>query len=294
MSINSLDHLMRKSTDGSIYSTDWQFTTNRISVATRWNDVSSLNTAPGPVNTYSATNGALTWVDCNSSSTFAIPIGPDVDEAGGITKHVIYASALSAVAAAVPGVLMLVDLQGYWPGISVNTTSPQSLSGTPTLRYPNGEGLKMYPVVTSATGAGTPSLSISYTNQAGTPSRSLSHTITMPASIPVSTIYQASPSTTTVSAGPFLPLQGGDTGVSNVTSVTFSSTTSGVIALCLARPILTIPIAIASLLSEKDLVNQFTSLPRVRNGACLVWLYYTGAAAGANTNVYGTLEAVWG
>ena len=292
MPINSLDHLMRKSTDGSITSVDWQFTTSRACVANRWNDASALNTV-GYVNTYPATNGALTWVDCNSSSSFALPLGEVVDEINGFSRHIIYGSALSASAAAVPSVLMLVDLQGYWPGIT-NITSPQTLSGTPTLRYPNGEGLKLYPVVTTATGSSSPVLSLSYTNQAGTPDRNLSHALLMGGSVPVHTIYHYAPSSTVFGASPFLPLAGGDTGVQNVTSVTMSAATAGAFALCLAKPLITIPISTVSSIVERDFVTQFTNLPRVYNGACLTWLYYSGAAAAINSNVYGSLEMVWG
>lgn len=290
MPINSLDHLMRKTTDGSITSVDWQFTTNRVCVANRWNDAAALNTT-GPRNTFPGT--ALTWVDCNSSSSFALPIGQAVEEASGFSRHLIFGSAVSAAAAAVPGVLMLVDLQGYWPGLT-NVTSPQTLSGTPTLRYPNGEGLKLYPVVTTVTGAGTPTLSLSYTNQAGTPDRNLSHALLMGGSVPVHTIYHYAPSSTVFGASPFLPLAGGDTGVQNVTSVTMSAATAGAFALCLAKPLITIPIVQVSSIVERDFVTQLTSVPRIYNGACLTWLYYSGAATLVDSNIYGSLEMVWG
>ncbi len=286
MPINSLDHLMRKSTDGSAYPIDWQFTTNRACTANRWNDATLLNTTPSY--SYAATNGALTWVNCNSSSQFALPIGETIDEISGFSKHIIFGSAVTAVGTAVPSVLMLVDLQGYWPEIAISGT--QSLSGTPTLRYPNGEGLKVYPVATSTTGTGTPNISLSYTNQAGVSGRSLSHTLPGVASTPFATLYHNA----ATGAGPFLPLQGNDTGVQNVTSMSFSTSTTGAIALCLVKPLITIPMVTVSSIVERDFVNQFTSLPRIYNGACLTWLYYTGAAAVINSNVYGTLETVWG
>jgi hypothetical protein len=292
MPITSLDYLMKRSTSGSIFSTDWQFTTSRVSVAGRWNDTSIINTPPSFVNEYPGT--ALTYVNCNSSSQFSVDSGPNVDEINGVTKHIIYSSAMSSVSTAVPGLLMLVDLQGYWPGISTDTTDEQTLSGTPTLRYNNGEGLKLYPVVTTATGAGTPSLSISYTNQSSTSGRSLSQTLAMIASATIGTLYHANPATANQGSGPFLPLANGDTGVQNVANVTFSAATAGNIALCLAKPLLTVPIGVIHQLVERDFVNQLTSLPRVYNGACLTWLYYTGAAAVVDTNVFGTLEMVWG
>lgn len=57
-------------------------------------------------------------------------------------------NAWSTAATGVPGTLMLVDLQGYWPGISNNTTSAQTLVGTPSLRYANGAGCRLYWVQT--------------------------------------------------------------------------------------------------------------------------------------------------
>jgi hypothetical protein len=294
MPINSLDHLMRKTTDGSIQSTDWQFTTNRLCVASRWNCAGALNSPPGAVNTYPATNGALTWVDCNASSEFALPIGPSVDELNNISKHIIFGSALTATATGVPSVLMLVDLQGYWPSISPDTTDEQLLSGTPTLRYANGEGLKLYPVVTTATDANSPNLALSYTNQAGVTGSNLSQTLTVVASAAVGTLYHAQNVTTSI-IGPFLPLANGDTGVQTVNSVTMSGTlATGEFALCLAKPLLTIPLVTISNIMERDFANQLPSLPRVRNDACLVWLYYSGAATVINTNFYGSLELVWG
>jgi hypothetical protein len=94
--------------------------------------------------------------------------------------------------------------------------------------------------------------------------------------------------------GPFLPLASGDTGVSTVATVTFSAANTGTGALCLARPLLTIPLTTAAVAVERDLVNQLPSMPRVIDGACLVWLYFAGAATAASTNFYGHLELGWG
>lgn len=288
MPINSLDHLMKKTTDGSLYSTDWMLTNNIAFTAGRWQDMSRAGVYPSP-NLYPATNGSLTWVNCNSSTSFAIPAGANTIAGSGATKHLIFASATTASATGVPGALMLVDLQGYWPGISTAVTTQQNLSGTPTLRYTNGEGLKLYTVTTATTSAGTPNLSLSYTNQAGTTGRSLSQTTTLSATSPIGSIYNGTNQ-------PFLPLSGGDTGVQNVASVTLSTTAgaSASFALCLARPIVTIPLVTISNIVEKDLVNQFTSLPRIMNDACLTWLYLPGATTAINSNFYGSLEFVWG
>ena len=47
-------------------------------------------------------------------------------------------------------------------------------------------------------------------------------------------------------------------------------------------------------MTEKDLLNQIPSLPQVKDGACLVWLWGAGAATAASTTFAGGLEFVHG
>jgi hypothetical protein len=290
MSINSLDGLMNRTTNGFTYSTDWQFTTSSTAaVAGRWVDTLRFaNTFQ-----YPNTSGNLAWVQCNSSSSIAIPSGPNVNQ-NSESKHVFFASAMSAVTTGVPGYLMLVDLQGYWANINGTTTSTQNLTGTPVPRYTNGEGCFLYAVTVTATGTGTPSYTISYTNSSGTPARTLPITVTAAASTPLGHIHNST--TAAAGGGLFLPLAGNDTGVANVASIAFSPAhaTSGEFALCLAKPLLTIPLAVVNNLNERDYITQLPSLPEVKDDACLTWLYYPGAATAANSNFYGTIEFVWG
>ena len=73
-----------------------------------------------------------------------------------------------------------------------------------------------------------------------------------------------------------------------------SAANTGTFALCLAKPLLTIPLTTASVAAERDLVNQLPSLPQVKDGACLVWLYFAGAATGTATNFYTAIDFAWG
>lgn len=286
MPIISLDHLMRRTTNGYSYRADWLLTTNIAAAASKWMDMSRVGVQPSP-NLYPATNGSLTWVNCDSSSGFGLPLGPQ--PTGDETKHIFMATALSTVTTGVPAMLTLVDLQGYWPDISLTTTSPQTLSGTPSLRYTNGVGCIPYLVVTAGTGATSQNLSMSYTNQAGTGGRGLPFTYTIAATTSIGYVYNFS------GASWFLPLSSSDTGVQNIASVTWSAAnTTGTVALCLARPLLSIPIATLGNIVERDYVNQLPSLPQVKNGACLVWLYHPGATTVINSNFYGAVEYVWG
>jgi hypothetical protein len=237
---------------------------------------------------------ALAWRTCdettgNGTQIFGLPHGGNVSPD---TKHVLNVAALTSVATGVPAQLMLCDLQGYWPGITNNSATAQTLTGTPTLRYTNGAGCRLFWVQTAAAGATAQNIALSYSNTVPTSGRTLPVTVAMTASGIVGHISHSG--TAANNYGPFLPLASGDTGVSTVATVTFSAANTGTGALCLARPLLTLPLTTVSVAAERDLLNQLPSLPRVMDGACLTWLYFAGAATAASTNFYGAVEVGWG
>ena len=292
MSFTSIDDIVSKMTSGQISKYDWNKVSGGAGTAGRWYDFSSRAGTP-IANAWAGTN--LAWTTCdeltgNGTQIFGIPHGGNVSPS---TKHIINVFATTAIATGVPSQLMLVDLQGYWPGISTNSLSAQNLTGTPSLRYTNGAGCRLFFVTTVASGATAHNMSISYTNSAGNSGRAFPSTVSMTASAIVSHISHSG--TAGNNYGPFLPLASGDTGVQNVASVTFSAASgAGTGALCLARPLLTLPLVTAGIVSERDLVNQLPSLPRVYDGACLVWLYFAGAAIGASSNIFGSIDFAWG
>jgi hypothetical protein len=294
MGFSSMDDLVNEITNnGKFIRNDWNKITGAAAyTAGRWHDFSGLAGTP-IANAWAGT--ALAWRSCdettgNGTQIFGLPNGGNVSTN---TKHILNVSAVTAVATGVPAQLMLVDLQGYWPSISTASATLQTLTGTPTLRYTNGAGCRLFWVQTTAAGATAHNISLSYSNTTPTSGRSLPVTVAMTASAIVGHISHSG--TAANNYGPFLPLASGDTGVSNVASVTFSASSgAGAGALCLARPLLTLPITTASVAAERDLLNQLPSLPRVVDGACLVWLYFAGAATGASTNFYGAVEFGWG
>ena len=292
MPFSSMDDLVSEITNGKFTRTDWNKITGAAAYAAgRWYDFSGLAGTP-VANAWAGT--ALAWRSCdettgNGTQIFGLRHGGNVS---ADTKHILNVSAVTAVATGVPAQLMLVDLQGYWPSISNNTTSAQTLTGTPTLRYANGVGCRLYWVQTVAAGATAQNIAVSYSNTTPTSGRTLPVTVAMTASAIVTHISHSG--TAANNYGPFLPLANGDTGVSTVASVTFSAANTGTGALCLARPLLTLPLTTVSVSAERDLLNQLPSLPRVMDGACLVWLYFAGAATGAATNFYGAVELGWG
>lgn len=268
-------------------------TTASLSVAI---DFSCQRSAYGDTNLYSGAN--LTWQSCNASSGFGIPHGfangiVGVSNTQHITNICTYAPISIGTAPAIGGFLVLVDLQGYWPNVSYRTTSVQNLSGTPNLRYPNGEGCKLYFVTTTAAGSTAQNIRVFYNNQANAAANS--GFIAMRAS----SVSGQIPSST--SPHIYLPLTGGDSGVSNCINVAFSAaSTAGAGALCLAKPLAYIPFTTAaSVASEREFLYQTPTLPRIYDDACLALIYVTalggtGSSVAANTTFAGHIETVWG
>lgn len=293
MPFASIDDLVSEITNGKFTRFDWnKITGGSAYTAGRWYDFSPLAGSP-TANAWAGT--ALNWIPCdettgNGTQIFGMPHGGNVSTD---TKHILNASAITAVATAVPAQLMLVDMCGYYPGISMTVSTQQNFVGTPTLRYTNGVGVRAYLVVTAASGTGAQNTAISYTNQAGTSGRALPVTVSNTASAIVGHITHSG--TAANNYGPFLPLAAGDTGIRSVQSLTFSAAaSSGTAALVLARPLLSIPLTTQSVAVERDFLNQIPSLPRVQDGACLTWLYLAGGATGLGSNFYGHVEFGWG
>lgn len=292
MAIQSIDQLVAAISAGKTTRYDFnKITGGSAYTAGRWYDFSMLGGSP-IANAWAGT--ALAWKTCdeatgNGTQIFGMRHGGNVSTD---IKHLLNMNAWSTAATGVPGTLLLVDLQGYWPGVSNNTTSAQTLTGTPSLRYANGAGCRLYWVQTSAAGATPQNIALSYTDQSANTGNTLPVTVAMTASGIAGHISHSGVAANNY--GPFLPLASGDSGVQNVASVTFSAANTGTGALCLARPIAQITLSVSGLMTEKDLLNQIPSLPRIYDGACLVWLWGAGAATAASTTFAGGLETVWG
>lgn len=183
-------------------------------------------------------------------------------------------------------------------GTPINITSTGT--GTHTInnllpRYTDGAGVQAFFVNSNATamGAATPNLSLGYTNSSDTASRAT------PTVLPIGKTAAANglilySGTGAGKYGPFMPLQAGDSGISSIQTIQNSTSyVSGEYAVVLCKPLLTMPITTLGVASERDLVNQVPSLPRIYDGACLTWLMYSGAATPVNSAIAGHLDVVW-
>jgi hypothetical protein len=160
-------------------------------------------------------------------------------------------------------------------------------------RYSTGAGVQAFLTPTTVMGAATPNLSIGYTNSEGTAGKATPTTLPIgnSAAAVTSIVYSG---TGNGKFGPFMPLANGDAGVRSVQTATISTSyLSGVLNLVLCRPLLTLPITTLGVTAERDLVNQFASMPRVYDGACLAWLMLAGAATPVASPLSGHLEFGW-
>lgn len=163
-------------------------------------------------------------------------------------------------------------------------------------RYTNGAGVQAFMWNTNATpmGAATPNLSIGYTNSESVASRATPTVLPSGKTAAANGLILYSGSGNG-KYGPYLPLQAGDKGIKSVDSVTIATSyASGEFSIGMAKTLFSIPITTTGVVSERDLVNQLPSLPRVYDGACLVWLINSGANTPTNSAIFGHLDFAFG
>lgn len=216
-------------------------------------------------------------------------VSPDV-------KNLMNASAFSASTSSAPSVFMLVDVLAQYTLSNATATTVQTFTSTAAWpRYANGQGVRAFLTPSIVMGAGTPTVQLTYTNQAGTGSRVSTGNPTITTLNTTSPVGQISYSGTGAGKyGPFIPLANGDSGMQGVTSIQFNATrTSGCMNLVICKPLAVVPITTLGVAGERDFLNQIPSFPRVYDGADLQWLYYAGAAAVVGSTFAGQAEFVW-
>lgn len=173
------------------------------------------------------------------------------------------------------GLIFLADRLWHNGGYTITSTSAQN-STTPT--WPardangstNGEGVFLAVEVSAATGAGTPTITISYTNSAGTSGRTATNLDTTVASSIAGTFYR-------------IGLQAGDLGVRSVQSLTLSATwTSGTINLVAYRLIGIVDNLAAGAGGSADTLSG--GLTRIYNNSVLFPFFISAASTSARVS----------
>jgi hypothetical protein len=282
------DFISEVTTGGKFWRQEFNKLTGVTATAGRCYDLSLANGNPVQ-NLYAGTN--LTFVPLSDTDGKGIWHGGNVSPD---TKHLVNFGMMSTVATAVPSIVELVDVLGYYPLTTNTITTAQTLINTLTLpRYTDGAGVRAYIVAVGTMGAGTPNITINYTNQAGVAGKTMPVTVSAVTTAVQSHLVHSDPSANKYF--PFLPLAAGDTGIRSVQSIQLSATmTSGSMALVLCRPLTSIPLTTLGVMAERNLMTQLPSLPRIYDGANLNMLFFTASATAATTPLIGYIETANG
>ena len=193
--------------------------------------------------------------------------------------------------------MILMDYLMYYPFIDTDAIGEeQTMTNSITLpRYTSGKVM----AVAQSSSATIGQYTFSYTNQDGTAGRVSANNYA-----PLTTAggQMLSAGGTGASYTPFCRLQGADTGVQSIESVTFSAAGGGLMALVIVKPIF-IGYASQSCFVNSGVAfgsaDEFASLihfpgaPQVKDGAVLNWISATNNLSLASMVMTGTIETVW-
>jgi len=146
-------------------------------------------------------------------------------------------------------------------------------------------------------GAGTPQLTLGYTNSASTASRATPTTPSAPIGKTAATnshiLYSGA--TGAGKFGPFIPLQAADAGIQSIQTIRNNATyTSGMYTVALVKKIATIPVQVLGQAVMMDFTsNMYPSYPKIEDGAALYGILKSGVATPANSAIDIDLNYGW-
>lgn len=187
-------------------------------------------------------------------------------------------------------------------GTTIDITDAGTGTHTLTLRLPrysDGAGVQaiFFNPQATALGAGTPQLTLGYTNAASVASRATPTSPSAPIGKTAATASHIlySGATGAGKFGPNVPLQAADTGIQSVQTIRNNATyTSGMYSVALYVPIGFFPLTVLGQPVAMDFTtNVFPSYPRVNDGAALYFLSKSGVATPANSAFDGELNFGW-
>jgi len=251
------------------------------------NEVTTFSSSSGLLATYTSDIPTYTPISYTNSGG-ALPTGLTADTVYWTVRVSATTSRLATTLAnAIAGTVIAFTDAG--------TGTQTAMIRTP--RYSDGAGVQAFLTASTAGTAGAGTFQLTYRNSANVAAKVTPTTPALPTNTAVAPLLTIPYSGTgSGKFGPFFPLANGDAGIRNLTNIILASAgvTTGVYNLCLCKPLLTLPMTTVGVAAERDLVNQMPSMPKVYDGACLVWLIYAGSAIPNNSAFYGHLDLGWG
>ena len=185
-------------------------------------------------------------------------------------------------------------------GTQINLTDAGT--GTHTInwllpRYTNGAGVQaiIFNPAATAMGAGTPNLSLGYTNSTQTASRATPTVLPIGKTAASNSHILYTGATGTGKYNYMMPLQAGDAGIAEINTIQNSTSyVSGTYTVALVKEIGRFPISTLGLASERNFLFEYPSMPRIYDGAALYFALGSGVATPASSAISGQLNFIWG
>lgn len=288
MSFQNYRQLLEAYDAGRVQLTSWRKQPTQTTGSGIWFDLSMSPGNPVP-NYYAAT--PLQAKVMSRSSDYGINHGPAVTP---LTKRLKSLTAICVTATGVPLPMVLCDYLLYYPFVDMSVAGGEFQpmdNGTASLtRYTDGRGVQIM-AVEVASQIGGAQFYVTYTNQDGVAGR-VTSTVTCNTQVVNGTLVNTAPATADC-AGPFLPLQGSDSGVRAIEGVTFLGAGDvGLITLVLVKPLATHQIYDITGPAERDYAIDFPSMPRVYDDAYLNFICHPSGTLAA-AQITGLAEFVW-
>lgn len=203
------------------------------------------------------------------------------------TMYLTRAGAI-AQASTCQGTILLVDrisdcavahaeATGSITGLDATSRLPAAATGA--------AGAQIFIYVSGALSAASNTFTLTYTNEAGTGSQVTPNIVTVASAV----------ANRSINTGLFVPLATGDTGVRSIESITaVSGAGTGTIVICLVRVLARIPIPVASVLVERDLISELPGPRALYDDTCFDWILIPTGAAAANTPMLGSYMIAYG
>lgn len=288
MSIQTIGQWAAAVDAGRLRTFSWRKSPSQATTIGIWFDLSMSPGNPAP-QYYAATPLAATVM--RQSTDGGLFHGGNVSPS---TKYLHSIMAMTNVATALPMPMILCDYLLFYPFIDEGSTDEQLLDNSNTLtRYTNGAGVEIMPVVVGSHSlAAGVTFTVKYTNQDGTANRVTPvHTLTTAQALngTIATVGRAN----AAAIGPFMALQGNDTGVRSIQSVTFSVPDVGLLAMVLVKPLFQMQLRGIDAPVEKVPRIDHSIMPEIQDDAYLNFVCNPAGSLAA-TPIHGLIETTWG
>lgn len=290
MAAKSIQQLIDAELNGQTWFATWRKTPSQTTGAGIWFDLSMSPGNPVP-NYYAAAPGVA--IALAQSTDYGIPHGGNVKQLG-LQKYLKTFMLMSQTATAVPMSSILCDYLMYYPFVDMSITGWGQQPPTTNIalpRNPVGSGVQIMAVVVAApSGAGNPQFQVQYTNSKGV-TGCVTPVITTNTQTVNGTIVTTA-TATAGTAGPFLPLAPGDSGVQKIEDFNFITPDIGLLSFVLVDPLENINMRTIDAPAERTPITDFADLPIISDDAYLNLICCPNGTLAA-APIHGYIQTVW-